>query len=52
MRSCEQEDRWYVFENHAEWITCLFLVPRLTPDEHPSSLLRSAVLRAVARLCA
>ena len=38
--------------NHAEWRMCLFLVPRLTPVERPSSLLWSGLLRAVARLCA
>ena len=51
MRLCEQVDEWFVFENHAEWRTCLFVfVPRLTPVERPSSLLWSVALRAVARV--
>ena len=48
MRSCEQEGEWYVLRTtqNGECV-CLFLVPRLTPVERPSSLLRSAVLLSV-----
>ena len=52
MRCCGPEDWWFVFENHAEWKICLFAVPRQALVERASSLLWSAVLRAVARLCA
>ena len=41
---------WYVFENHAEWSMCLFLVPRRAPVERSSSLLRSVLFRACAQL--
>ena len=28
MRCSEREDRWYIFDNHAEWRMCLVLVWR------------------------
>ena len=46
MRCGEQVDEWYAFENHTEWRMCLFLVPRLTPVERPSSLLRRVASRS------
>ena len=55
VRCGQQVDGWYVFDNHAERRMCLFLVPRLTPVERPSSLLRSVLFRAFAlfaRFCA
>ena len=50
MRLCEQVDEWYVLRTtqNGECV-CLFLVPKLTPVERPSSLLWSVVFRAVAR---
>ena len=51
MRWSEEGRQVVCFENHAEWRLCmLFLVPRLTPVERPSSLLWRVVLRAVARV--
>ena len=48
MRCGQPADEWYVFENHAEWRMCLFLVPRLTAVERPSSLVQTALFRAFA----
>ena len=41
MRLCEQVDEWYVLRTtqNGECV-CLFSVPRLTPVERPSTLLR------------
>ena len=55
MRCGQQTSALCVFESHTEWRVCLFLVPRLTPVERPSSLLRSVLFRAFAQfrgLCA
>ena len=48
MRLCEQVDEWYVLRTtqNGEFV-CLFLVPRLTPVERPSSLLWRADLHSV-----
>ena len=51
MRLCEQVDEWYVLRTtQIGEIAFLFLVPRLTRVERPSSLLWSVVFRAVARV--
>ena len=49
MRLCEQVDERYVLGTTQKGeCVCLFLVPRLTLVERPSSLLWSVVFRAVA----
>ena len=50
MRCGQQVSAWYVFENHAEWRMCLFLVLRLKLDERFSLFLWSVLFSAFALL--